>query len=221
MPPSAVAMTGVTRFFDDVGFGLVDVRLTIEPGEYVFITGRSGSGKSTLLNLIGLLDRPNSGDYLLFGEPTQNLSLADRARLRATHIGFVFQAYHLQMHRSVLDNVALGALYTDMEHRERRHRSMELLEQLGLDQRAQSKPATLSGGERQRVAIARALISRPGLLVCDEPTGNLDTENGATAMETLETARGQGAALVIVTHDHTFLDRGDRTILVRDGHVDG
>lgn len=132
MSPDAVSLKGVSRVFEDVGFGLTNVNLTIAQGEYVFIAGRSGSGKSTLLNLIGPLDRLDTGEYLLFGESTHNLSVAERARKRAAHIGFVFQLYHLQMHRSVLDNVSLGALYTNMPARTRRVRSMELLERLGL-----------------------------------------------------------------------------------------
>lgn len=191
--------------------------LKIERGEYVSIIGPSGSGKSTLLHLLGLLDRPTTGSYLLDGIDTGHLGDNARAGLRGSRIGFVFQSFHLMHHRSVLENVELAQIYNRMPRKERRQRAVNALEQVGLGHRLSFTPRTLSGGERQRVAVARALVTEPSLLLADEPTGNLDTEMSGDIMQVLDDLHGAGLTLAVITHDLDVSRRAERQVRIVDG----
>src|SRR3990172_497052 len=198
---------------------LVDVDLWLEPGEWLAITGPSGAGKSTLLHIIGCLDRPTSGSYNLDGINTATLSDKERAGLRSRRIGFVFQSFHLLPHRSVLENVMLAEVYRKQSHRGRRERALAAIERVGLSHRADFLPTKLSGGEKQRVAIARALVGSPSLLLCDEPTGNLDSKSSANLLDLFETLNQQGLTLVIVTHDENVANRAGRRVHIIDGSL--
>ncbi|WP_327678222.1 ABC transporter ATP-binding protein [Kitasatospora sp. NBC_00458] len=195
--------------------------LVVRPGEYVTVTGPSGSGKSTFLNIAGLLDSPTSGRYLLDGIDTGTLPDGDRTALRGRRIGFVFQSFHLLPHRSAAENVALAMLYTPSRGlrgaAERRERARAALVRVGLGHRLDALPTRLSGGERQRVAIARALVGRPSLLLCDEPTGNLDTATAESILALLDELHGQGLTVLLITHDPQVAARGRRTVAIRDG----
>jgi macrolide transport system ATP-binding/permease protein len=198
---------------------LVDVNLRLEPGEWLAITGPSGAGKSTLLHVIGCLDRPTSGSYFFEGIDTARLSDRKRAGLRSRRIGFVFQSFHLLPHRSVLENVMLAEVYRGQSYRGRRERALAAIEQVGLSHRADFFPPKLSGGEKQRVAIARALVGSPSLLLCDEPTGNLDSKSSASILDLLETLNQQGLTLVVVTHDENVAKRATRRVHIIDGKL--
>ncbi|MFJ7270543.1 ABC transporter ATP-binding protein [Streptomyces sp. NPDC099050] len=191
--------------------------LTVGRGEFVAVVGPSGSGKSTFLNIVGLLDAPTGGTYLLDGIDTGTLRDADRTALRGLRIGFVFQSFHLLPQRSALENVTLALVYDGTPRRERRARALHALEQVGLGHRVDSLPTRLSGGERQRVAIARALVTRPSLLLCDEPTGNLDTANADAVLALLERLHGDGMTVLVITHDPLVAARAKRTVTIRDG----
>jgi putative ABC transport system ATP-binding protein len=193
--------------------------LIVRRGEYVTVTGPSGSGKSTLLNLVGLLDAPSGGVYALDGIDTGALRERDRTALRARRIGFVFQAFHLLPQATASENVALAMLYTRIPRDQRRERAARMLERVGLAHRAHAPAAQLSGGERQRVAIARALVHRPSLLLCDEPTGNLDSATTQTVLALLAELHRDGLTVMVVTHDPQVADRGQRTVQIRDGTV--
>ncbi|WP_406421066.1 ABC transporter ATP-binding protein [Streptomyces sp. NBC_00873] len=195
--------------------------LVIERGEYVTVTGPSGSGKSTFLNIAGLIDAPTSGRYLLDGIDTSGLSDTERAGLRGRRIGFVFQSFHLLPHRSALDNVVLAMVYNGVPRRERPGRARDALQRVGLGHRMAALPTRLSGGERQRVAIARALVARPSLLLCDEPTGNLDTATADSVLGLLDDLHKDGMTIVVITHDPSVAARGVRTLAIRDGRLDG
>jgi putative ABC transport system ATP-binding protein len=198
---------------------LKQVNLAVSAGDYVAIVGPSGSGKSTMLNLLGLLDRPSVGEYYLSGELTAQLTEAERASVRATTIGFVFQAFHLLPHRSVLDNVLLPMLYSGVPRAEREARARDALRRVGLSHRVDFSPGTLSGGERQRVAVARAVVSSPRLLLADEPTGNLDQGTSGEVMELFEELNADGLTLVVITHDDAIARRARRTIRIADGRL--
>lgn len=198
---------------------LIDVDLRVEPGEWLAITGPSGSGKSTLLNIIGCLDRPTSGSYLFDGIDTATLNDRERAGLRSRRIGFVFQSFHLLPHRSVLENVMLAEVYRRQSYRGRRDRALAALGRVGLSHRTDFLPTKLSGGERQRVAIARALVGSPSLLLCDEPTGNLDSRSSADLLDLLEALNQQGLTLVIVTHDEHVARWARRRVHIIDGSL--
>lgn len=192
--------------------------LTVSRGEYVSVVGPSGSGKSTFLNVVGLLDRPTSGRYLLDGIDTGQLSEGDRSSLRGSRIGFVFQSFHLMPHRSALENVMLPLVYRrDMARLSRVGSAAEALDWVGLTHRSHALPSQLSGGERQRVAIARALAAAPSLLLCDEPTGNLDTHTTEVILSLLDELHNSGITILIITHDPGVADRTERTITIRDG----
>lgn len=193
--------------------------LTIGNGEYVALVGPSGSGKSTLLNVIGLLDRPTDGTYWLNGTDVGTLPDAERTRLRAYRIGFVFQAFHLIEHRSALDNVALSLLYRGLPATARRAAAGQVLDRVGLAHRANALPTQLSGGERQRVAIARALAAQPTLLLCDEPTGNLDSETARTVLSLVDRVHREGQTIVVITHDAGVAARAQRVVSIRDGVI--
>lgn len=186
-------------------------------GEFVAITGPSGSGKTTLLSLLGLLDAPTTGRYVLDGLDVAELSDNDRAAVRARRIGFVFQAFHLVGYRTVLENIELGLLYHGIPKRQRRLRALEVTERVGLTHRRSGLCSQLSGGEKQRVAIARTLIRKPAIVLCDEPTGNLDTANSDTILTTLEELHGEGMTVVVITHDQTVASRAQRNLQIRDG----
>jgi macrolide transport system ATP-binding/permease protein len=198
---------------------LVDVDLKVRPGEWLAITGPSGAGKSTLLHILGCLDRPTSGSYLLDGIDTTQLSDAERAGLRGRRIGFVFQSFHLLPYRTVLENVMLAEVYRRQSPRGRRERALAAIERVRLGHRADFLPTKLSGGERQRVAIARALMGSPSLLLCDEPTGNLDSKSTASLLDFLADLNQQGLTLVIVTHDENVAQRASRRVHIIDGSL--
>ncbi|WP_031084067.1 ABC transporter ATP-binding protein [Streptomyces sp. NRRL WC-3549] len=191
--------------------------LTVRRGEFVTVVGPSGSGKSTFLNIIGLLDSPTGGRYLLDGLDTSVLKDAERTALRGRRIGFVFQSFHLLPHRSAQENVELALVYNGWPHRTRRADARKALERVGLGHRAAAVPTRLSGGERQRVAIARALVARPALLLCDEPTGNLDTANARSVLALLDELHADGMTVLVITHDTDVARRGSRTVAIRDG----
>jgi putative ABC transport system ATP-binding protein len=191
--------------------------LVIEAGDYVAVTGPSGSGKSTLLQLLGLLDSPTGGRYLLDGLDTTTLNDRDRSGLRGRRIGFVFQAFHLLPYRTALENVLLAQLYNQTLRGGRFQAAVDALEAVGLGHRLDALPTTLSGGESQRVAIARALVSRPSLLLCDEPTGNLDSRNAAALMELLDQLNADGFTIVVITHDEKVASHAGRMIAISDG----
>ena len=196
------------------------VSLRVAEGEYLAVMGPSGSGKSTLLNVLGLLDRPDEGRYWLGGEDTATLPEPALARLRGHRIGFVFQSFHLVSRLTARENVELPLMLCGVVPAERHRRSQRLLEELGLENRADHRPAELSGGQRQRVAIARAMAMAPRLILADEPTGNLDSRSGEEVITLLEGLnREQGITLVVVTHDPRLGERAGRRILMNDGRI--
>jgi putative ABC transport system ATP-binding protein len=191
--------------------------LVIEAGGYVAVTGPSGSGKSTLLHLLGLLDSPTAGSYLLDGLDTSALNDRDRSALRGRRIGFVFQSFHLLPYRTALENVLLAELYNHTPRSIRLQAAVDALIEVGLGHRLDALPTTLSGGECQRVAIARALVNRPSLVLCDEPTGNLDSQTAATLMDLLDRLNTAGYTIVVITHDLGVAGHASRTIAISDG----
>jgi putative ABC transport system ATP-binding protein len=199
---------------------LRDVDLEIAPGELVSIMGSSGSGKSTLLNILGILDRYDSGEYYLDRTLVKHLGERDAARYRNRFIGFVFQAFNLLPFKTAAENVALPLYYQGAGSRARNRLALEYLERVGLRERATHLPAELSGGERQRVAIARALITKPKLLLADEPTGALDSDTSYRLMDLFQELNGEGLTMVIVTHEHDIAARTRRTISLRDGRIE-
>jgi putative ABC transport system ATP-binding protein len=217
-----IELQAVERDFqvgDETVRALADVTLHIPDGDYVSVMGPSGSGKSTLLNVLGLLDRPTRGEYLLDGKPTGKLGEEQRATLRREHIGFVFQAFHLVPRLSAAENIALPMLLAGTPPGERQRRVQEVLASLDLTPRAHHRPDQLSGGQRQRVAIGRAVVMRPGLLLADEPTGNLDQHSGQDVIELLEQLNSEGITLIVVTHDAAIGNRARRRIHMLDGHI--
>lgn len=198
---------------------LTATTLTIHAGDYITVVGPSGSGKSTLLNVLGLLDRPTAGRYLIDGIDTTALPEHQRTAIRGQWIGFVFQSFHLLPHRTAEENVALAGLYAGQPLTERTSRARQYLELVGLGPRRHALPTTLSGGERQRVAIARALAHQPRLLLCDEPTGALDSANTATVLDLLDQLHDAGHTLIVITHDQTVARRGTTRLTITDGHL--
>lgn len=199
---------------------LAEASLSVHRGEYVAVVGPSGSGKSTMLNVIGLLDRPTEGSYLFEGIDTAALTEAQRAGLRSRRIGFVFQSFHLLAHRSVIENVLLSTIYNGMPRPDRIPAAESALLRVGLGHRMDFLPTRLSGGERQRVAIARALVTRPALLLADEPTGNLDSATGGAVLDLFDELRADGLTLMVVTHDSQVSTHADREIHLRDGRIE-
>jgi len=198
---------------------LDDVSLTIRRGDFVAIMGPSGSGKSTLLNILGCLDTPTSGTYLLEGEPVQSLSDDRLAEVRQKNIGFIFQAYHLVPRMTAARNVELPLIFAGVEPRVRRERARAALETVGLAPRMQHRPDQLSGGERQRVAIARAMVMEPRILLADEPTGNLDSRSGAEIVALIERLNAGGLTIVLVTHDAGVGSHAASILRMRDGRI--
>ena len=198
---------------------LQGVSFSVGAGELVAIVGPSGSGKSTLLHLMGTLERPTSGRVAITGLAVAELEDRELAAVRATRIGFVFQQFFLAEHASILDNVADGLLYAGVPAAERREEAANALTAVGLGARLKARPPQLSGGERQRVAIARALVGAPAIVLADEPTGNLDSTTGAQIMTLIEELNGNGATIVVITHEHAIATRCPRSIQLLDGRV--
>lgn len=198
---------------------LKDVCFTVEEGEYVSIMGPSGSGKSTLMNIIGCLDVPSAGTYLLNGESVSEKSDSEMSKLRNSTIGFVFQNFNLLPRETALENVALPLLYGGVGRRERTERARQALEDVGLGDRLTFFPTQLSGGQKQRVAIARAMVGKPKLLLADEPTGALDTASGKQIMELFRELNKQGVTIVMITHEPEIAAYADRTLYIRDGQL--
>jgi len=224
MAEPLVHMEGVTRVFvtDEVEtHALAGIDLDIQRGEYVSISGPSGCGKSTLLAILGLLDSPTDGSYVLNGRPVQSLKLSERARIRNREIGFVFQAFNLIGDLTVYENVELPLTYRGMGSAERRRRAQEALDRVSMSHRMKHYPAQLSGGQQQRVAVARALAGDPSILLADEPTGNLDSANGEAVMGLLTELHKGGATICMVTHDPRYASYADRAIDLFDGRIAG
>jgi len=198
---------------------LKGISLQINQGEFVAITGPSGCGKSTLLNIVGGMDRQSEGTYHYQNISVENLNAKDLASFRNQKIGFIFQAYHLSKELTVLDNVALPLGYAGIAGRERKERAEALLEKVGLTEKIKTYPTKLSGGEMQRVAIARALANNPSILLADEPTGNLDQENGLKIMSILKEINQEGTTIVLVTHDLALAKSADRVLQMKDGNI--
>jgi len=214
-----VDLRAVTRSFPGppVVHALHPTTLRVERGEYLSIVGPSGSGKSTLLNLVGLLDRPTSGEYWLDGIPTHTAEERERTALRGGLIGFVFQAFHLLPHCTVLENVLLATMYSGTPRSERLRRSYQALRRVGLEHRIDFRPTTLSGGERQRVAVARAVATSPRLLLADEPTGNLDSATSREVLDLFDELHADGLTLLVITHDDAVAARAQRRVRITDG----
>ncbi|TYD00485.1 ABC transporter ATP-binding protein [Arthrobacter echini] len=221
MSQALVELRDVTRSFPGPPEvqALKGINLSVNPGEYVSIVGPSGSGKSTMLNILGLLDRPSVGEYRFDGHLTGGLDEDTRAAVRAQRIGFVFQAFHLMPRRSVLENVMMPMLYSGTPRTEREDRAREALHRVGLGHRIDFLPGLLSGGERQRVAVARAVVTRPKLLLADEPTGNLDGATTAGVMALFEELVTDGLALIIITHDQAVARRAPQCVRIDDGRA--
>ena len=218
-----ISLSGIRRQFkvgDEQVTALHDIDLTISSGEYVSIMGPSGSGKSTLLNVIGLLDRPDSGSYHLEGENMTTLGDAQQAALRRHKIGFVFQFFHLVPRMSAAENIELPMMLAGLAGSERKKRVNHVLQAFGLSDRAKHRPDQLSGGQRQRVAIARATIMQPHILLADEPTGNLDRVSGQEVINIIEALNQKGLTLIMVTHDPELGKRSKRRIRMVDGLID-
>jgi putative ABC transport system ATP-binding protein len=217
-----IHLDGVTKIFytDEVEtHALAGIHLEIQRGEYISIAGPSGCGKSTLLSILGLLDTPTEGTYVLNGRSVADLPLSERARVRNREIGFIFQSFNLIGDLTVYENVELPLTYRGMKSAERKERVMAALEKVGMSHRAKHLPSQLSGGQQQRVAVARAVAGTPSILLADEPTGNLDSKNGEAVMELLRELHGEGATICMVTHDPRYAKSAERSIHLFDGRV--
>ncbi|MEE4270817.1 MAG: ABC transporter ATP-binding protein [Thermoanaerobaculales bacterium] len=217
-----IEMLGITKVYDTGKIQVEALRgidLVVSKGEFVAVVGPSGSGKSTLLNLVGCLDTPSGGRYMLGGEAVAGLDRDQLADVRNRRVGFVFQNFNLLPQLTALENVEMPMLFAGIGRRERRRRAVEHLERVGLGERVAHRPTELSGGQMQRVAIARALAMEPDIVLADEPTGNLDTGSGSDVMSLLSELWDQGRTLVVVTHDTTLASRAGRVVEIRDGLV--
>ena len=222
VPDTLIRLESVNKVFitDEVEtHALADIQMSVNKGEYVSISGPSGCGKSTLLAILGLLDSPSSGSYILNGRPVNGLKTAERARIRNREIGFIFQAFNLIGDLTVYENVELPLTYRGMAGDERKRRVLEALERVGMNHRVKHYPAQLSGGQQQRVAVARALGGDPSILLADEPTGNLDSANGEQVMDLLKQLHKAGSTICMVTHDPRYAEYADRTVQLFDGKV--
>ncbi len=217
-----IEMRGIRKVYDTGKIQVEALRgidLAVERGEFVAVVGPSGSGKSTLLNLLGCLDTPTEGEYLLAGEAVAGMDRDALAEVRNRRVGFVFQNFNLLPQLSALENVEMPMLFGGVPARQRRERAHRLLEQVGLGDRVDHKPTELSGGQMQRVAVARALAMEPALILADEPTGNLDTASGSDVLSLLTGLWRGGATLVVVTHDIALAERAPRVVQMRDGRI--
>ena len=219
---AVIRLENITKIFqaDEVEtHALSGIHLDIQKGEFVSISGPSGCGKSTLLSIVGLLDSPSSGIYLLNNQPVQSLDYAERSRIRNREIGFIFQSFNLIGDLTVYQNVELPLTYRDMPPAERKQRVEQALEKVGVVHRVHHYPSQLSGGQQQRVAVARALAGNPLILLADEPTGNLDSKNGEAVMGLLQQLHREGATICMVTHDERFARHADRSVHMFDGKI--
>jgi len=198
---------------------LRNVELQVDEGEFVAIMGPSGSGKSTLLNILGLVDRPTSGKHLFMDHDVTLAGEAERARIRRTNLGFIFQSFNLIDELTIAENIELGLVYRGAPAKERKRMVGEAMDRVGVGHRARHYPHQLSGGQQQRAAIARAIVGRPALLLADEPTGNLDTANGAQVMDILQNLNAEGATIVMVTHSPSHADQAKRVVNMLDGRI--
>ena len=227
MNPSSqplIDLKGISKVFNTEEVethALAGVHLTIEKGQYICVAGPSGCGKSTLLSLLGLLDSPTNGEYLLDGQPIHNLSMTERAHLRNHQIGFIFQSFNLIGSLDAYENVELPLRLRNMSGAERRERVMDALASVDMSHRAKHRPRELSGGQQQRIAVARALAGKPLILLADEPTGNLDSTNGEAVMQMLKELHEDGATICMVTHDKRFAAQAERTVYLFDGRIVG
>lgn len=195
------------------------VSLTIDEGEFVAIIGQSGSGKSTLMNMLGLLDRPTSGEYYLSGRDVATLTDDEQSEIRNKQIGFIFQGFNLIPSLTAIDNVELPLVYRGMKKEERNELSLEALERVGLGQRLHHRPSQMSGGQQQRVAIARAVAAKPPVILADEPTGNLDSSSGREVMRILHELSDEGRTVILITHDNEIAEEANRIIRIQDGKI--
>ncbi|MCU0477284.1 MAG: ABC transporter ATP-binding protein [Chloroflexi bacterium] len=217
-----ISLRGITRIYSSGRLEVEALRgidLDVFPGDFIAIVGPSGSGKSTLMNIIGCLDRPTAGTYVLAGTEVETLDDDDLARVRSRAVGFVFQSFNLLPRTSALENVATPLLYQGVPRHERMERAKAALERLGLGDRLDHEPSELSGGQQQRVAIARALVTRPVLILADEPTGNLDSASGLEVLHLLHELNAAGATIVLITHDSDVAVAATRQVHVRDGSL--
>ena len=217
-----IHLDGVTKVFftDEVEtHALAGIHLEIKSGEYIAIAGPSGCGKSTLLSILGLLDSPTEGKYILNGKSVADLPLSERARVRNREIGFIFQSFNLIGDLNVYENVELPLTYRGMKSAERKERVMAALEKVGMAHRAKHLPSQLSGGQQQRVAVARAVVGKPSILLADEPTGNLDSTTSEEIMKVFETLHAQGQTIIMVTHEADIAAHAERVVVLRDGRI--
>lgn len=217
-----IKLNNITKKFvtgDVVTSVLKGISLTINEGDFIAITGRSGSGKSTLMNIVGLLDTPTSGTYILNGSPITKFTEDDLSSLRNKTIGFVFQSFNLLPRSTTLENVVLPAIYAGTPQKERDSRAKEILTSIGMEEKIHTRPNKLSGGQQQRVAIARALMNDPEIILADEPTGNLDTKSGHDVMEVLKDLNKKGKTIVIITHEADIASQAKKIIQLVDGKI--
>ena len=223
MSDSIIKVTGLKRSFP-LGSGWIQILkgidLDIKKGEYVALMGPSGSGKSTLMNILGCLDTPTSGEYILNGKDVSKMNDNELAEIRNKEIGFVFQTFNLLPRTTALDNVALPMVYAGNNKTERNQRASEVLTQVGLEDRMDHQPNQLSGGQRQRVAVARALVNKPSIILADEPTGNLDTKTSIEIMGLFDEIHAQGNTVILVTHEEDIAEHAHRIIRLRDGIIE-
>lgn len=223
MSKPIIEIKGITRDFplgEEIIHVLKGIDLTIDKGEYVALMGPSGSGKSTLMNLLGCLDTPTSGSYVLNGKHVSEMHDDELAEIRNKEIGFVFQTFNLMPRTTALDNVALPMVYAGKSKAERNERATEVLTQVGLDDRMDHKPNQLSGGQRQRVAVARALVNKPAIILADEPTGNLDSKTSLEIMNLFDEIHANGNTVILVTHEEDIAAHAHRIIRLRDGMIE-
>ena len=225
LPRPIAELRGVTKtYFKPDGSVLVEalrpMDLRLERGQYVAIMGASGSGKSTLMNILGCLDRPTTGAYLLDGADVATLDDDELSRVRGRKIGFVFQAFNLISELTTVENVEVPLFYQGMNRHERRERAIRKLASVGLGERLTHRPSELSGGEQQRVAVARALVTDPSIIMADEPTGNLDSQTGAAILDLLSELHDEGMTILVITHDQHIRERAQRVVHLRDGMVE-
>lgn len=223
MSDSLIKISDIKRDFalgDETVYVLKGIDLEIKKGEFVALMGPSGSGKSTLMNLLGCLDTPTSGTYILNGRDVSKMQDDELAEIRNKEIGFVFQTFNLLPRTTALDNVALPMIYAGYSKKERNKRAAEVLEQVGLDDRMDHQPNQLSGGQRQRVAVARALVNKPSIILADEPTGNLDSKTSEEIMKLINEIHDNGNTIILVTHEEEIASYAHRIIRLRDGKIE-